>query len=460
MNEIIIKYLNSLGYTCNKKAQNIIEEADLWYSNEKIRGFHDRQTVQGQHYELQRLNFAKRCCSDDANLCEVIEINASKNSEQNKFINRILSKNRFDSMFREQLELMSALGTVGCYIRLDNALIYDDDTIQGGDIALNYIGAKSIIPLSVVNGDVVECCFAGEELANGKKQYTLVVFELKNGRYIESTHLLNESGNLIEPPFYLQLGEVKPFAVLKTAEVNNIKDMLGYGLPKLINAIPHLKSLELCYNVLFGDLDKGEKLVLVNEALCKFDRTGKPITPSQQAQRTFVMFEREPMKDGSMVHEINPEIRIEEVRDTFETVLSLLSMQFGYGSKRYTFENGQITTATEYVGSKQEQLQELNKQRYACNTYIKEIARAIEWYSNAFHGSSWNLDEEVMVTYDDSYVIDKETELERKRNDSLSFDIPELKVWYLMEAYNLSEDEARKLVEQSANREPREPGED
>ena len=59
----------------------------------------------------------------------------------------------------------------------------------------------------------------------------------------------------------------------------------------------------------------------------------------------------------------------------------------------------------------------------------------------------WNLEEEVTVTYDDSYVIDKETERERKRTDALSFDIPELKIWYLMDAYNLTEGEAKKLVE-------------
>lgn len=460
MNGVIEKYLKSLGYSCNKKARNIIEEADKWYSNEKISGFHDRESVQGVKYELHRLNFAKRCCSDDANLCEVIEINAGKNKEQNAYVNTILQKNRFDSMFREQLELMAAQGTVGCYICLEDAELYDDGSIKGGRIVLNYIAAKCIIPLTVINGEVVSCCFAGEALREGQKTYTVVIFERQNGRYLESTHQLDEDGKLLEAPRYIQLGEVKPFTTLKTAEVNNIKDMQGYGLPKLINVIPHLKSLELCYNVLFGDLDKGEKLVLINEALCEFDRTGKPITPNKQAKSTFVMMDKNAMQPGSMVHEINPEIRIETVRDTFETLLSLLSLQFGYGSRRYTFENSQITTATEYVGSKQEQLQELNKQRYACTTYIQDIVRAIEWFANTFQGCSWDTEEEVKVTYDDSYVTDKETERERKRNDALSFDIPQLKVWYLMDAYNLTEDEAKKLVEETMRPEPEEEKED
>ena len=54
--------------------------------------------------------------------------------------------------------------------------------------------------------------------------------------------------------------------------------------------------------------------------------------------------------------------------------------------------------------------------------------------------------EVLSIEFDDSYIIDKETELERKRNDALSFDIPKLTVWYLMDAYNISEEEATAMV--------------
>ena len=39
--------------------------------------------------------------------------------------------------------------------------------------------------------------------------------------------------------------------------------MEGFGLPKLWNAIPMLKAIDLCYNVLYSDLDKAEKILLV-----------------------------------------------------------------------------------------------------------------------------------------------------------------------------------------------------
>lgn len=69
------------------------------------------------------------------------------------------------------------------------------------------------------------------------------------------------------------------------------------------------------------------------------------------------------------------------------------------------------------------------------------------WYANTFQSRSFNLEQDILVDFDDSYITDKEAELERKRNDALAFDIPELTVWYLMDAYSLTEEEARKLVE-------------
>ena len=54
--------------------------------------------------------------------------------------------------------------------------------------------------------------------------------------------------------------------------------------------------------------------------------------------------------------------------------------------------------------------------------------------------------EDINVDYDDSYIIDKESKLQRMKDDVLAFGNDTLKLWYYMDAYNLSEDEAKKLV--------------
>ena len=148
------------------------------------------------------------------------------------------------------------------------------------------------------------------------------------------------------------------------------------------------------------------------------------------------------------MHEYNPEIRVEQITKAFELVLSLLSMQFGYGTKHYSFENGQIKTATEYIGTKQDAMQELNKQRKQATAYIEDIIHAAMWFSNQFSGTNYDLEEQLSIEFDDSYVEDKQTKLEAMRADALSFaEVPILKVWYLMEKYNIPEEEAKKYIQ-------------
>lgn len=458
MEQCVKNFLQKKGYTVNDKAMTVIQACDDWYSNRVIEDFHKRKTINAIPYELSRLNFGKRCCSDDANLCEVLEIN-SGDGEQGNFVNEVLNKSEFNTQYRKQLEKTSADGTTACYIRLDNATFMDNNSVKGGTIKLNYVEADAFMPLTVENDIVIEAAFSGSGLSKGKKQTTLVLFTMgDNDLYTAETHVFDDKGNeLTDQETIVQLGDVKPFAVMRNAEVNNLDDMTGYGLPKLWGAIPALKVVDLCYNVLFSDLDKAEKVILINELLCEFDNDGKPKLTTEQKKLFVFTGEKLPEEKG-MIQEYNPEIRVEQVTKSFELALSLLSMSFGYGTKKYSFENGQITTATEYVGERQDQMQELNRQRQEAIRYIQDICRAVMWFANTFQSKAFNLEQEILVDFDDSYITDREAELERKRNDALAFDIPELTVWYLMDAYSLSEEEARELVEAKVEKEEQNTG--
>lgn len=442
----------------NSEALAIIQTCDNWYSNRIISDFHERKNLNNVEYKLNQMNFAKRCCADDANLCEIISVSPEKESVSQEFINKLLSDNRFDVRYREQLEKTSATGTVGAYIYLKEAeylkAVDGAITAKGGNIRINYCDADCIIPLTVENGLVTECAFSAMNIVKGKEKTTLVIFTLENRRYKANTVVFNELGQKVDAESSgIQLGEVKPFAIMTNAEVNNLDNMEGYGLPKIYNSIPLFKAVDLCYNILYGDLDKGQKLVFINELLAciQKDKDGNPYLTPQQKE-IFILLgadnEGKLPEEKTLVQEYNPEIRVEQITKAFELVLSLLSMQFGYGSKKYTFENGKITTATEYIGTKQDAMQELNKQRKQATAYIEDIIHAAMWFSNQFHGTSYNVEEALSVEFDDSYVEDKQTKLEAMRADALSFaDVPILKVWYLMEKYNIPEEEAKKYLQ-------------
>lgn len=442
-----------MGFEVNENALEIIEMCDNWYSNRIIDDFHKRKNLNNKEFELSRMNFAKRCCADDANLCEIVSVTPEKEESAHQFITTLLEKNRFAVQYRKQLEKTSATGTVGAYIYLNNAQYMESADgaikVKGGEIKINYVDSDCIIPLTVENELVTECAFSVTNKVKSKQTTTLVIFTQENGKYVAKTVYFNEHGQEIkERTSIIQLGDVKPFAIMTNAEVNNIDNMEGYGLPKIYNTIPIFKGIDLCYNILHGDLSKGEKIVFINELLATLDvKDNGEVTLTPQQKELFILLGNKLPNEETLIKEYNPEIRVEQITKVFELLLSLLSMSFGYGTKKYTFENGQVKTATEYIGTKQDAMQELNKQRKNAKDYISDIIKAAMWFSNQFAGTTYNINEVLLIEFDDSYVEDKQTKLESMRADALSFpEIPILKIWYIAEKYNLSEEEAKKYI--------------
>ena len=93
MDKKIIDFLKGKGYKCDGNAMSYINTCNDWYTNKFIEDFHRRKSCNDAIYDMDRLGFAKRCCADDANLCEVVEINASKNDEMINYINNVFKKN-------------------------------------------------------------------------------------------------------------------------------------------------------------------------------------------------------------------------------------------------------------------------------------------------------------------------------------------------------------------------------
>ena len=66
MKECAKLYLEKRGYVVNSEALDIIKMCDDWYANRIVEDFHKRENLNGAEVQLNRMNFAKRCCADDA----------------------------------------------------------------------------------------------------------------------------------------------------------------------------------------------------------------------------------------------------------------------------------------------------------------------------------------------------------------------------------------------------------
>ena len=450
-----------MGFAVSEEAHQIIAICDEWYKS-KLTNAHKRVTVNGAHYQMERMGFGHRVAADDANLCEVLKINAGGGNEaQAAAVNDILANNRFDTQYRRQLELTAAEGTTACYVYLEDAQEYSDGSVRGGNIRLNYVDALGFVPLTVENDEVIEAAFTGRSFLKTEERYTLIVCLKEDDNYRYIVRAFDKQGKVISDESQdIPLGSIKPFAVLRTAQVNNIENMDGFGFPKLYSAIPILKGLDAGFTAFLGDLEAAEKITLINEMLCGFDEHGKAIPPNEAMKRRFVMMGEKLPQDKGLVHEINPEIRSEAFCESIELLLNLLSQQFGYGTKKYSLDRstGAITTATQYIGERQDMMQELNRQRHEAKEYISGIARAVMWFANTYHGENWNLDVDVLVDFDDSYITDKGAQLESMYNDIVSgIGGTHLRALYLKQKYKLDDATAAKwaqLQDPDANTEP------
>ncbi len=146
------------------------------------------------------------------------------------------------------------------------------------------------------------------------------------------------------------------------------------------------------------------------------------------------------------VQEYNPALRVSENKDGIQAQLDYLSFKVGFGTKHYQFNAGSIVTATQYIGDKQELVQNAAKHYIVIADALKTIVRAILWAGREVLGQPVNPDAQVTVNFEDSYIIDKEAERERDRQDVRDvFMLPEE---YRAKWYGETLEEARKTLGQ------------
>ena len=135
-------------------------------------------------------------------------------------------------------------------------------------------------------------------------------------------------------------------------------------------------------------------------------------------------------------------------------MLTLFSFKGGLGGHRYSVEDGKVTTATEYNGSRQDLVASANKNQIPIEGALIAIIRAILWAAKDLQKAAVVPDTPISVNWDDSYITDAETRMTQMRDDALSGLLPRYK--YLSARYGISEEDARRLAQEAAaeNRQP------
>ena len=144
---------------------------------------------------------------------------------------------------------------------------------------------------------------------------------------------------------------VKLFEAWKVPEANNLDVYSPLGLSIFGNAVDTLRQLDEAFDYLARELDTSRRKIIIDKAMlsASYDSTkGKPVSYYNKNDEVYVAFdsgEKESMKP----YAIDFPLRIAEITQTIQTLLSILSKQCGLSDGFLSFDGVSMKTATEVI---------------------------------------------------------------------------------------------------------------
>lgn len=462
MNEQLKEFIkDKYGYSINTNYYGIINEWESWWRgyNKEFHEFTFNNGIRKTKQQMFTLKMAKKVAEDWASLLlnektEII-IDDEKSSQFIQGINEtsgILGENNFIKQGNALIEKSFAFGTGAISIRIENATVTNDGSVQSDadtKIRLNYIQANQIIPLTWENEQIIEVAFASKVFVKGKPHIYLEIHHFADDKtYVIDNHYFNvdQTFKEVELPdgmvsqFFTQSTEPL-FAIFKPNIVNPIKGSGAFGYSVYGNAINNLKGVDLAFHNFCTDLRLGQKKVFMNKSLLAIDNDGNEIAPDDINQQLFSHV-GDGMESGQLIQEFNPALRVTEDVDAIQAQLDFLSFKCGLGAKHYQFDMGgtAVITATQYVGDKQDLMQNVNKHYLSVKDSLEQLVRGILIIGQKVVDATLNTEVEISIEFDDSFIVDKEAILLGMQSDVASGILkPEI---YLAKKYGKTEEEA------------------
>ena len=468
-----IEYLQkNMGF--NIQPSDYYDKIDGWVNLWKGKaGWLEVRTIDNKEYPMYSLGMAKRSCEDLASVItsEPFNIKATKS---NKILQKDIINTKLFKKLPSIIEKMAYSGTVATVVRIKNAIILgegeDAYLVKNNKTKKELINIKGnqIIPLTWDDGELIDVAFTSDvtRIINGK-QVKLIYIEihqlLDKGYQITNVYLNAENGKevILDDVLgtYNTLSQTPLFSICKNEKENIYDNNMGLGMALFGDSIDQLRILDLTYNNFGMDFKLGQKVMIINKKLTRIeqeeyntkDENGNPIVkvrqkvlyPTDLQKQQFMEITDGIMGDGTQnpyIYEYNPDLRVGDNKEGIQFALDNYSFKLGYGTHYYSFENGNLTTATEAMISRKDFVDNMNKVRKSVNEYLKGVCKALLLSEKILGNASIDETQDIEVEEVDNFLMDDETEREKLRNDAMSGFIS--KKTYLMKAYNLTEEEA------------------
>lgn len=423
----VLQRLKDLGYKPLEEQyyQNIYIWLD-WYKG-YVKDFHSYRMFNGVKFVDMKISelglakaFAERWASLLFNDKTYINMDEDKDklddekSSQN-ILDKVIKETNFRPQFRNTLEMVFALGT-GATVEYK----------EGDEVRINHIYAPMIFPLKQINGEIESCAFAS---IDGDGYYLNIHEKQTDGTYLirndffktqslkdkVQTESMEEERNIV--PEYVS--PVKMFQIYKPNQVNKLDLYCPMGMSIYANTIDQFKLADYAYDSFLNEFRLGKKKIYIPLDTLTYkvviDDKGQeqsvPIFDSEQSEYYALPANNDQEIQKEMIHEYNPQLRVEDHLTGLQLAINLAGMNAGFGENYFTFKDGKVyTNTTQVISSNSEMYKNIKKQEDMLQIGLVELARALYYLET---GTEY--DGDISIDFDDSIIEDSQA----KRNDAI-----------------------------------------
>ena len=347
-----------------------------------------------------------------------------------------------------------------------------------GSIRLDYDPACCILPISVERGVVTEAAFVSECMMGGKPAVYLQTHTVRNGSRAITNEWFEVTDDISGTPKFAKIPEDKTppgtvksitvtgapawFSLFSPAAVKNLDGGMGLGMSIFSEALDAAQMVDYAFDNYRQDIRLGGKKIFYDRSLCRkwVDQCRRPAAArraSGMPSHRQIFYEL-PTPEGGIDQPRCSGVSITPTCAPLPTIRRcrtrwiMMSFKCKLGCHRYKFDQGTVTTATEYTGSRQDLVQSANKNQIPIETALIGILRAILWAAKNLLGAPVDPETSISVNWDDSYIVSEQERTNQLREDAIAGLVPRCR--YLAARYGLSEKEAHAVGRGSQSGQP------
>ena len=426
-----------------------IDTWQSWYRG-NVRDFHNYRIFNGEtniDITMKSMQMAKFVCEKWADLllnekCDIIIPENQKDK-----LDAIWTANNFWRKANNGVEKSFALGYGALVVSVNGLEIGDKGTVKkNGRIAVDYINAFKIHPITIENGVLTECAFESKNT----NSTNLVVHLKENGKYIIHNYIFDDKRIISSYKFNTQ-SEVAWFQLLQPNIANNLNDELTddeLGISVYANSIDALKDLDSKYDSFYQEYVLGRKRIFLSAAAYRVDKESGKMIKSFDPRDTQFYYLPEDDKGNQHITEQQSDLRSAQIIDGINAQLNYLGMKCGFGQNFFKFNGGGEMTATQVVSENSTLFRNLKKHEIIIEDVLRNLTKVVIQASNDFTNEPIGevKEEDIKILFDDSIIEDKEAQMKRDKEDVTAGLLS--KEEYRMKWYGEDEDTAKNKVKE------------